>query len=73
MNVITNNAIIELNSYFLRVDVSLIEGLPFKVSSLFQFIGELLEDEEGIYLKARVARNIDGIDLPLYEKVLELK
>ncbi|CAL5393370.1 unnamed protein product [Camellia sinensis] len=48
-------------------------NVNLRVGSIYQFIGELViqPDNEGI-LKARVARNVDGIDLNLYHQSLKL-
>ncbi|CAI9290900.1 unnamed protein product [Lactuca saligna] len=47
--------------------------LNLRVGSLYQFIGELSiqPNNEGI-LKARVGRNVDGMDLNLYQQSLKL-
>lgn len=48
-------------------------SLNFRVGSIYQFIGELRiqPDNEGV-LKARVGRNVDGMDLNLYHQSLQL-
>ncbi|CAK9153593.1 unnamed protein product [Ilex paraguariensis] len=47
--------------------------LNFRVGSTYQFIGELLfEPSDEAILKARVGRNVDGIDLNLYKQSLQL-
>ncbi|KAI3494536.1 hypothetical protein L1887_40668 [Cichorium endivia] len=47
--------------------------LNLRVGSLYQFIGELSiqPNNDGI-LKARVGRNVDGMDLNLYQQSLKL-
>eukprot|EP01097_Dermamoeba_algensis_P002159 TRINITY_DN1861_c0_g1_i1.p1 TRINITY_DN1861_c0_g1~~TRINITY_DN1861_c0_g1_i1.p1 ORF type:complete len:131 (+),score=19.52 TRINITY_DN1861_c0_g1_i1:46-393(+) len=58
----------------LRVDISLISSIVNCVpGAAFQFIGELKADSEGQVLHARVGRNIDGMDLSLYEEAIVLK
>jgi len=44
----------------------------FKINSLFQFIGEV-DDQEGLILRARISRNVDGLDVSLYEQALSLR
>ena len=69
--------IIEEGGFDLEVDVSLACECAFRVGSLYQFIGELEDqrDSEGACTKrvllARVARNVDGLDIPLYYRALE--
>ncbi|KAF3656585.1 putative protein phosphatase 2C 34-like [Capsicum annuum] len=56
----------------LKVDTQHL-NLNLRIGSIFQFIGELLlvPDHEAI-LKARVGRNMDGMDLNLYRQTLQL-
>ncbi|KAE8010279.1 hypothetical protein FH972_006663 [Carpinus fangiana] len=64
--VVDGNANLKINTQHLR-------DLSFRVGSIYQFIGELLlqPDNEAI-LQARVGRNVDGIDLNLYQQSLQL-
>ncbi|XP_028751556.1 CST complex subunit TEN1-like [Neltuma alba] len=57
----------------LKVNTQHLRDLSFRVGSVYQFIGELLiqPDNKGV-LQARVGRNIDGIDLNLYQQSLLL-
>nr|XP_043630652.1 CST complex subunit TEN1 [Erigeron canadensis] len=65
-------AIIADGSATLAVDTQHLR-LDLHVGSLYQFIGELWiqPSNEGI-LKARVGRNVDGMDLNLYHESLKL-
>ncbi|MFS7926841.1 hypothetical protein Hanom_Chr04g00301861 [Helianthus anomalus] len=71
-NVETAIAIIADGGATLAVDTQHLR-LNLRVGSLYQFIGELSiqPDNEGI-LKARVGRNVDGMDLNLYQQSLKL-
>ncbi|KAJ8754772.1 hypothetical protein K2173_012161 [Erythroxylum novogranatense] len=57
----------------LKIDTQHLRDLSFRIGSIYQFIGELLiqPDNESI-LQARVARNVDGIDLNLYQHSIQL-
>ncbi|KAK2990308.1 hypothetical protein RJ640_014760 [Escallonia rubra] len=47
--------------------------LNLRVGSLYQFIGELFfKPNNEAVLKARVGRNVDGMDLKLYHQSLQL-
>ncbi|PWA86932.1 hypothetical protein CTI12_AA135750 [Artemisia annua] len=71
-NVETAIAVIADGGATLAVDTQHLR-INLRVGSLYQFIGELSiqPNNEGI-LKARVGRNVDGMDLNLYEQSLKL-
>lgn len=56
----------------LHVRTDLIENFPYKIGSLFQFIGEYRRSVDGRFLKARIARNVDGLDFKLYKQAVLL-
>jgi hypothetical protein len=70
-----NRAQIEHRGRLLDVDTTLLGQFPFHIGSLFQFIGEMNYDEfsKKLVLKARVGRNIDGLDMGLYEQALKIR
>ncbi|XP_051125861.1 CST complex subunit TEN1 [Andrographis paniculata] len=56
----------------LKVDTKHIQ-LNFRKGSMYQFIGELhVEPNNEAILKARVGRNVDGLDMNLYRQSLKL-
>lgn len=56
----------------LKIDTQLVK-LNYRLGSIYQFIGELLlESDNEPLLKARVGRNVDGIDLNLYRQSVQL-
>eukprot|EP00250_Pteridium_aquilinum_P034830 c8178_g1_i1 orf=17-406(+) len=58
----------------LQVATEHLRNLHLRTGSLFQFIGELKSSgQQEIFLQARVGRNVDGIDVKLYDKALELR
>ena len=72
---------IEHDSFSLYVDVSLVTFSSLAMDSLVQFIGEIRpafehpyftgETSDGdFFLKAKVLRVVDGLDLTLYEEAL---
>lgn len=68
----TAMAVIVDESVTLKVDTHHVK-LNYRVGSIYQFIGELFfESENQAILKARVGRNIDGMDLKLYHQSLQL-
>lgn len=68
---------ISYNGQKLAVDVSKILGTTLRDGSLFQLIGEMdseyTEGQQELVLRARVARNVDGLDEQLYLQVLEMR
>ncbi|KAL2623283.1 hypothetical protein R1flu_003488 [Riccia fluitans] len=68
----TGIAIISHGGARLRVDRQYL-----REGSLFQFIGELIQDHSytclQLMLQARVARNADALNMDLYEKTLQLR
>ncbi|GAB2215356.1 hypothetical protein Drorol1_Dr00019739 [Drosera rotundifolia] len=68
----TAEAVIADGSATLRIDAKHLK-LNFRLGSLYQFIGELdIQLDNQVILKARVGRNVDGMDLDLYRQSLQL-
>ncbi|GMH29312.1 hypothetical protein Nepgr_031155 [Nepenthes gracilis] len=68
----TAEAVIADGSASLKVDTHHL-SLNFRVGSIYQFIGELhVQPDNEVMLKARVGRNVDGMDLNLYRRSLQL-
>ncbi|CAL5061989.1 unnamed protein product [Urochloa decumbens] len=53
----------------LKIDTKNLRDVSFRTNSAYQFIGELLirADNEAI-LQARIGRNVDGLDLNLFQQ-----
>ena len=76
-------ATLTLHGHSIRIDTSLIpHDTAFRDESFYQVLGELVtrHGDTGsehaslvLVLRARVAMNVDGIDVPLYEKALALR
>ena len=77
-------ATLALHGHSVRIDTSLIpHDTAFRVESFYQVLGELETRYGGmgnddtatptLVLRARVAVNVDGIDVPLFEKALALR
>ncbi|CAO2831988.1 unnamed protein product [Amaranthus hypochondriacus] len=65
-------AVIADGSATLKIDTQHLK-LSYRVDSIYQFIGELyFEVENQPILRARVGRNVDGLDLNLYRQSLRL-
>ncbi|XP_062189096.1 CST complex subunit TEN1-like [Phragmites australis] len=64
-------AVIQDGSVSLKVDTQHLRDISFRTNSTYQFIGELLipPDNDAI-LQARIGRNVDGLDLNLYQQSL---
>ncbi|XP_077985499.1 CST complex subunit TEN1-like [Glandiceps talaboti] len=59
----------------LDIDTKLVEPFNSKIGSVFQFIGELDYLCEGftVIIQARVVRCVDGVDVTLYYRALDLQ
>ncbi|PKU73327.1 CST complex subunit TEN1 [Dendrobium catenatum] len=58
----------------LLIDTQHLRDINFRINSIYQFIGELLIPHDGqVVLKARIGRNVDGIDLNLYHQSIRLR
>ena len=74
-------ATLELEGNQLKVDTRLVEPQAFRQSSLFQMIGEIIDDDRShdcpssvsIVLQARVCRCVDGLDVKLYYKAVDVR
>eukprot|EP00904_Undaria_pinnatifida_P009401 jgi/Undpi1/5591/HiC_scaffold_2.g00867.m1 len=66
-------AVIEYKGEELNIDASLLPGFQFQTGSLYEFIGEIESASGGKTVKARVCRNVDGLDTHLFEKALEVR
>uniref|UniRef100_A0A0V0GYK9 Putative CST complex subunit TEN1-like n=1 Tax=Solanum chacoense TaxID=4108 RepID=A0A0V0GYK9_SOLCH len=63
--IVDRNASLKVDTQHLNINL--------RIGSIFQFIGELLlEPDNEAILKARVGRNMDGMDLNLYRQSLQL-
>ena len=60
----------------LRVDVSVLQGSRFQPGDMLQFIGEAYRSSAGaqddVYVRARVVRNVDNVDMATYERAVQL-
>ncbi|GLD98089.1 hypothetical protein PINS_up006786 [Pythium insidiosum] len=50
-----------------------LDGVDLVVGSMYQFIGETYRSHTEIRLRARVARNVDKLDIDLFLEALELR
>ncbi|KAL3675358.1 hypothetical protein R1sor_025306 [Riccia sorocarpa] len=73
----TGIAVISHGGVRFRVDLEHVRDVSLRKGSRYQFIGELVPDPtytcDKLKLQARVARNVDGINVDLYEKALQLR
>eukprot|EP00128_Syssomonas_multiformis_P012478 Colp12_sorted_trinity150504_noHs@1116 len=56
-----------------EVDVLILGDFGWRINSLYQVIGEVELRSAKPFLKARVCRCVDGLDMKLYEQALELR
>lgn len=61
---------IEYNQHNLVIETQMIRDVEFEIGSLFQFIGETYLNRGTVRLSARVARNVQGLDLGLFNQAL---
>jgi hypothetical protein len=73
VDVAANQAEIKHEGNVLQVDTSLLGQTEYRIGGLFQFIGEMSNRQCGLQLRARVVRNIDGLDVGLYECALKVR
>uniref|UniRef100_A0A0E0LHD5 Uncharacterized protein n=1 Tax=Oryza punctata TaxID=4537 RepID=A0A0E0LHD5_ORYPU len=67
-------AVIQDGGASLKVDTQNLRDISFRTNSTYQFIGELLiKPDNDVVLQARVGRNVDGIDLNLYQQSLLIR
>ncbi|KAM3366420.1 hypothetical protein ACQJBY_015690 [Aegilops geniculata] len=67
-------AVIQDGSARLKIDTQNLRDISFRSNSTFQFIGELLiQPNNDAILQARVGRNVDGLDLNLYQQSLMIR
>ncbi|ETV87298.1 hypothetical protein H257_00925 [Aphanomyces astaci] len=55
------------------VATDLLVNFDFAIGSLYQFIGETYANEGKMQLRARVGRNVDGLDTQLFVDALKLR
>ena len=72
---VQNKMVLEFNAKSMDVYTSLIGPFEFRIGSLYQCIGEGFVPRNSVVpsLRARVVRNVDGLDLNLFSKALESK
>ncbi|XP_020868316.1 CST complex subunit TEN1 isoform X2 [Arabidopsis lyrata subsp. lyrata] len=61
--------VIEDGGKSLKINTQNLRDISFRVGSIYQFIGELHIEPNN---EARTGRNVDGIDMNLYRKTVEL-
>ncbi|KAG5414802.1 hypothetical protein BRARA_A02262 [Brassica rapa] len=61
--------VIEDGEKSLKINTQHLRDVSFRVGSVYQFIGELHIEPNN---EARTGRNVDGIDINLYRKTIEL-
>ncbi|ERN03343.1 hypothetical protein AMTR_s00003p00242540 [Amborella trichopoda] len=67
-------AVIVDGNVSLRIDTQHLRDVHFRLGSFYQFIGELvIQPDNNAILQARVGRNVDGLDLNLYNQSLQLR
>ncbi|CAD5315709.1 unnamed protein product [Arabidopsis thaliana] len=66
--------VIEDGGRSLKINTQNIRDVSLRVGSIYQFIGELHIEQPNneAILQARTGRNVDGIDMNLYRKTIEL-
>ncbi|CAO3668291.1 unnamed protein product [Umbelopsis ramanniana] len=71
----SNRAVLEHKGHTLVVATDLLDPFPYKIKDLLQCIGELelIAESNQLLLHARIARKVDGLDLDIYEKTIQLR
>jgi len=67
--------VLEHQTYRLEVDTTLLGDAAqiLQIGSIFQFIGDIQKKDDELFLRAHFIRQLDGLDLVLYEDALNLK
>jgi hypothetical protein len=69
-----SRGVIAMDGASLAVDVSLVPGAdPHRVGSMYQYIGEVDVRGADRTLRARVARCVDGLDVEVYKRALQVR
>ncbi|KAF0684113.1 Aste57867_23900 [Aphanomyces stellatus] len=55
------------------VSTELLVNFDFMIGSMYQFIGETYAHEGKLQLRARVGRNVDGLDIQMFTDALKLR
>ncbi|ONM51427.1 hypothetical protein ZEAMMB73_Zm00001d018831 [Zea mays] len=67
-------ATIQDGSVSLKVDTQHLRDVSFRTNSVYQFIGELqIREVDDAILLARIGRNVDGLDMNLYQQALLIR
>ena len=72
LDIVAGRAVIERCEARVAVDTALLEDTPFHLGELLEFIGELYirSAEDPPVLRARIVRNVTGLNLQLYQRVV---
>jgi len=66
--------VLEHDGKSLQLDVAQLgDNVVLKQGSMYMVVGEILTLPSGPYLQARVARNVDGMDVELFGSALQLQ
>ncbi|CAN0503980.1 unnamed protein product, partial [Ectocarpus sp. 8 AP-2014] len=65
-------AVVDYKGDQLTIDACLLTDFQFRIDSLYEFIGEV-QASDGKKVKARVCRNVDGLDTHLFERALQVR
>lgn len=73
-NVFNNSVVVEYHGAELSVNTSLL-GHPGHLTNgkLFQFLGELEKQNEKFVLKARIYRDMTGLNADLFDRALRIR
>ncbi|KAG5189224.1 telomere-capping, CST complex subunit-domain-containing protein [Tribonema minus] len=72
-NAATRVATLQHGTCTLAVDATLLPEFDFRIGSLFEFIGTVQVAGLERRVAARAHRNVDGLDMALYENVLRVR
>ncbi|KAI8142921.1 telomere-capping, CST complex subunit-domain-containing protein [Fennellomyces sp. T-0311] len=70
---VTNRAVIEYDDAELHLNASMLDTFPYPVGKLIECIGEVRQEQEQIVLWPRITRDIDTLDMKLFERAAQYK
>ncbi|OQR90567.1 hypothetical protein THRCLA_22535 [Thraustotheca clavata] len=66
-------ASISFQNSSMKVTTELLSNVELNLGSLYQFIGETYEQNGELRLKARIGRNVDGLDIQMFLDALKIR
>ena len=67
-------AILQHQKHIIKVDTKYLGDFKHIIGNYYSVLGEIhIDDSQDLVLNARLIRNVNGLDISLYEKILETR